>query len=149
MKTTRISLLRAIVFLAVQSWIFPGYCGEFMEIVRTDRWIISIDMTSMEERDGYFTAWARKVPLNENLEAFRKSFGPSYSYHMERRAYNRKSKGEDQLLDGIAYDGKGMVIDEVHFRFSHDKYISSPPGSVAEFMWMKVMDLSGVSGKAK
>ena len=117
-----------------------------VEIVRDARWTISIDVTSIEDKGAYITAWAKWIPGNEMLEKFRESFGPNYAYQVERRAFSKKSR-EEQLLDVVACDRNGSAIDEFHAPFSPGSYIPAAPGSYVELTWMKVMEFASTGGK--
>ena len=118
-----------------------AYAANFVEIYRDDRYLISIDASSLKDHGDYVTAWEKKIYIGRKLEEVKKKYGEKTDYNMELWAYKTNAK-EGQLLSWCVYGNDGVVLGSNNSTFSPYGFMPLPPESIGEILWESVMALT-------
>ena len=141
MKITNRFCIVVMLCLGVLLQCSGAYAANFVEIFRSDRYLIFLDVSSLEDHGDYVTVWEKWIYRGRKLEEMKKKFGEKIAYDIALNAYKKNTK-ESQSLSCSTYDNNGIVLFNYNLTFSPYKFEPIFPESIGEFLWGRVMALT-------
>lgn len=141
MKITNRFCIVVMLCLGVLLQCSGAYAANFVEVYRDDRYLIFIDVSSLEDHGDYVTVWEKWIYRGRKLEEMKKKFGEKIAYDISLNAYKKNTK-ESQSLSCSTYDNNGIVLFNYNLTFSPYKFEPIFPESIGEFLWGRVMALT-------
>ena len=141
MKITNRFCIIIMLCLSVLLQCSGAYAANFVEVLREDKYIIYLDISSLEDKGDYVTVWEKWVYRGGKLQEWKKKHGEKFAYDMILWAYKTNAK-ESQILSWYAYGNDGVVLDSNNGTFSPYSFTPLPPNSIGESLWGRVMALT-------
>ena len=117
-----------------------AYAANFIEVHRSDKYLISIDVSSLKDHGDYVTVWEKWIYRGVALKEMKKYQG-NMAYDLQLKAY-KKSDKECQIMAFYNYseDGKCLSSNQA----AYDPYNFKPlvPNSLGEYLWERIMALT-------
>lgn len=129
------------VFISACFLATPAMAEDFVEIIRHDFAIVSIDTDSVEERDDYVVASIKWVYKGEALEQIREVF-PMAVTSKTLVAFDRHKRLFQRLAVSF-FDNHGSVVGSMQDHFSLKNYKDVILGTNIDFIYDAVIDMCG------
>lgn len=131
--------MKKIILMALFIFCFstPLHAANFVEVYRDDKYLLAIDTSSIEKRDGHIVAWTKYILRGEAKTKEEKRLKTKVDFLMQFSVYN-PSKKQSKTLSWFYYSPNREVVDKGSISFS--QYEDIIPGTLGELLYDLVTD---------